>query len=148
MLVIPGPPLQNKLWDILVRHRAYPIAVTADIQKAFLQIHIRECEQDDASTLHWRKSEHEKLEILRFIRTLFGLAPSPFLLGGIIEAHLEASEEQEPELVAELRCSLNVDDLLTGGRNRVRPNSVKRKPFKYSATKRSNSTSGIPTPNY
>ena len=34
----PGPPLQNKLWDILVRQRAYPIAVTADIQKAFLQI--------------------------------------------------------------------------------------------------------------
>ena len=110
----PGPPLQNKLWDILVRQRAYPIAVTADIQKAFLQIRIRECERD-ALRFHWRKSEHGKLEILRFTRALFGLAPSPFLLGGVIEAHLDAWEEREPEIVAELRRSLYVDDLLTGG---------------------------------
>lgn len=85
----PGPPLQNKLWDILVRQRAYPIAVTADIQKAFLQIRIRECERD-AIRFHWRKSEHGKLETLRFTCALFGLAPSPFLLGGVIEAHLDA----------------------------------------------------------
>ena len=110
----PGPPLQNKLWDILVRQRAYPIAVTADIQKAFLQIRIRECERD-ALRFHWRKSEHGKLELLRFTRALFGLAPSPFLLGGVIEAHLDAWEEREPEIVAELRRSLYVDDLLTGG---------------------------------
>lgn len=110
----PGPPLQNKLWDILVRQRAYPIAVTADIQKAFLKICIRECERD-ALRFHWRKSEHGKLEILRFTRALFGLAPSPFLLGGVIEAHLDALEEREPEIVAELRRSLYVDDLLTGG---------------------------------
>lgn len=110
----PGPPLQNKLWDILVRQRAYPVAVTADIQKAFLQIRIRECERD-ALRFHWRKSEHGKLEILRFTRALFGLAPSPFLLGGVIEAHLDAWEEREPEMVAELRRSLYVDDLLTGG---------------------------------
>ena len=31
-------PLQNKLWDILVRQRAYPIAITPDIRPAFLQI--------------------------------------------------------------------------------------------------------------
>ena len=110
----PGPPLQNKLWDILVRQRAYPIAVTADIQKAFLQIRIQECECD-ALRFHWRKSEHGKLEILCFTRVLFGLAPSPFLLGGVIEAHLDAWEEREPEIVAELRRSLYVDDLLTGG---------------------------------
>ena len=112
----PGPPLQNKLGDILVRQRAYPIAVTADIQKAFLQIRIRECERD-ALRFHWRKSEHGKLETLRFTRALFSLAPSPFLLGGVIEAHLDAWEEWEPEIVAELRRSLYVDDLLTGGRN-------------------------------
>ena len=110
----PGPPLQNKLWDILVRQRAHPIAVTADIQKAFLQIRIRECERD-ALRFHWRKSEHGKLELLRFTRALFGLAPSPFLLGGVIEAHLDVWEEREPEIVAELRSSLYVDDLLTGG---------------------------------
>ena len=97
-----------------MRQRAYPVAVTADIQKAFLQISIRECECD-ALIFHWRKSEIAELEILRFTHALFGLAPSPFLLGGVIEAHLHAWEEQKPVMVEELRCS--VDDLLTGGRN-------------------------------
>ena len=44
--VYPGPPLQNKLWDVLVQQRAYPIAVTGDINKASLQIPIKEAERD------------------------------------------------------------------------------------------------------
>lgn len=122
----PGPPLQNKLWDILVRQRAYPIALTADIQKAFLQIRIRESERD-ALRFHWRKSEHAELEVLRFTRALFGLAPSPFLHGGAIEAHLDAWEEREPEMVAELRRSLYVDNVLSGGRNTSQAQQRKEK---------------------
>ena len=34
---------------------------------------------------HWRKNEHSELETLRFARALFRLAPSPFLLGGVLE---------------------------------------------------------------
>ena len=37
----PGPPLQSALWDILVRERIFPIALTGDIQKAFLQIRVK-----------------------------------------------------------------------------------------------------------
>ena len=39
-----GPPLQNKLWDILIRTRYQPIVICVDIEKAFLQIRIRENE--------------------------------------------------------------------------------------------------------
>ena len=74
-------PLYNKLWNVLVRQRAYPLVATADIQKAFLQIRIRECEHD-ALGFHWKKSEHAKIEMLHFTRALSGLAPSPFLLSG------------------------------------------------------------------
>ena len=42
----PGPSPQNKLWDVLVQQRAYPVIVTTDIRKAFLQIPIRESERD------------------------------------------------------------------------------------------------------
>lgn len=52
----PGPPLQNRLWDVLVRQRAYPVAVTGDIRQAFLQIRIRESERD---ALHWKEYEYE-----------------------------------------------------------------------------------------
>ena len=34
----PGPPLQNKLWSVLVRSRFHPVAVTGDIKQAFLQV--------------------------------------------------------------------------------------------------------------
>ena len=39
----PGPPLQNKLWDVLVRQRAYPAAVKGDMRKVLLKIGIRQC---------------------------------------------------------------------------------------------------------
>ena len=108
-----GPPLQNKLWSVLVRGRFNPVAVTGDLQKAFLQVRIREADRD-AMRFHWRRDEHSPLETLRFTRALFGLTSSPFLLGGVIEAHLSNWEEKEPEVVERIRKELYVDDLISG----------------------------------
>lgn len=110
----PGPALQNKLWDVLVRQRFYPVAIFGDIQKAFLQIRIKEQERD-ALRFHWRINEHSDIETYRFTRALFGLTCLPFLLGGVIEQHLQSWESEMPEIVAILRKSLYVDDLLNGG---------------------------------
>ncbi|XP_048580704.1 uncharacterized protein LOC116619237 isoform X2 [Nematostella vectensis] len=41
-----GPPLQNKIWDVLVRGRFNTVAITGDLQKAFLQVRVRECDRD------------------------------------------------------------------------------------------------------
>ncbi|XP_068738113.1 uncharacterized protein [Montipora capricornis] len=109
-----GPPLQNKLWDVLVRQRCYPVAVTGDLKKAFLQVRIKELDRD-ALSFHWKQNEHSVLETLRFTRALFGLTCSPFLLGGVLECHLGTWESKMPELVAELRKNLYVNDLLSGG---------------------------------
>ena len=35
-----GPPLQNLLWDVLVRNRLKPVALAGDLKQAFLQVHI------------------------------------------------------------------------------------------------------------
>lgn len=110
----PGPPLQNLLWSVLVKSRFYPISATGDIQKAFLQIRIKE-EERDSLRFHWRRPNHSNIEIYRFTRALFGLTSSPFLLGGVINAHLDKWEARQPEIVKELRDVLYVDDLLTGG---------------------------------
>ena len=42
----PGPPLQSQLWNVLVRARFHPILLTGDIEKAFLQVRIKEEERD------------------------------------------------------------------------------------------------------
>ena len=68
----------------------------------------------DAMRFHWRRDEHSPLETLRFTRALFGLTSSPFLLGGVIEAHLSNWEEKEPEVVERIRKELYVDDLISG----------------------------------
>ena len=41
-----GPPLQNKIWGILLRNRFNPIALSTDMKNAFLQIRIHESERD------------------------------------------------------------------------------------------------------
>jgi hypothetical protein len=110
----PGPVLQNKMWNVLVRSRAHPVVVNEDLKKAFLQVRVKE-EDRDALRFHWQPGENSELETLRFTRVMFGLTSSPFLLGGVIEQHLDNRESRMPEAVAELRKSLYVDDLLSGG---------------------------------
>ena len=60
-----------------------------------------------------RPEKHSEVEVLRFTRVLFGLMPSPFLLGGVIECHLETWESRMSNLFAELRQSMYVDDLIS-----------------------------------
>ena len=85
------------------------------MRKAFLQVRIREGERD-ALRFHWLKDLNStEIQTLRFTRALFGLAPSPFLLGGVVEQHLESWGDRLPESVAEVLRSLYVDDLISGG---------------------------------
>ena len=110
-----GPPLQNKLWAVLVRIRFQPVALTGDMKQGFLQVRIRE-EDRDALRFHWVSHlKTRRVEVLRFTRALFGLAPSPFLLGGVINQHLEACLATVPRLIQEIEKSLYVDDLVSGG---------------------------------
>eukprot|EP00794_Sanderia_malayensis_P016265 gene16265-biopygen13818 len=112
-----GPPLQNLIWSIFVRNRFKPVALAGDLQKAFLQVRIREQDRD-ALRFHWIKNKDpSQVEVYRFTRALFGLVQSPFLLGGTIEEHLKSCESEYPEEVKEIWKSLYVDDVITGANN-------------------------------
>ena len=121
----PGPPLQNKLWSVLVRSRFHPVAVAGDIKQAFLQVRIKEPDRD-ALRFHWLKDPNSQtVETLRFIRALFGLTPSPFLLGGVIHHLLESCRENYPSTVSEIERSLYVDDLINGGHTKENAKEIK-----------------------
>ena len=110
-----GPPLQNHLWRVLVRGRFHPVALAGDLKQAFLQVRIRE-EDRDVMRFHWFKDQKtKKVTTLRFTRALFGLSPSPFFLGGVIQQHLDKHQQQHPDVVKEINKSLYVDDLVSGG---------------------------------
>ena len=109
-----GPSLQNKIYDVLVRGRFHPVVFAADMRKAFLQVRVRGGERD-ALRFHWlRDLNSTDVIALRFTRAVFGLAPSPFLLGGIIDQSLKAWSHKLPQSVAEILRSLYVDDLISG----------------------------------
>jgi hypothetical protein len=120
-----GPPLQNHLWRVLVRGRFHPVALAGDLKQAFLQVRIRE-EDRDVMRFHWFKDlQTKEIVTLRFTRALFGLSPSPFLLGGVIQQHLEKHQQRHPEVVKEISRSLYVDDLVSGGEKIRESESVK-----------------------
>ncbi|XP_068723854.1 uncharacterized protein [Montipora capricornis] len=110
-----GLPLQNLLWDILVRNRLKPVALAGDLKQTFLQVRIR-LEDRDALRFHWIKDkETSNVEVLRFTLALFELVQSPFLLGGTLHQHLEGMKDRYPCVGEEIKKSLYVDDVITGG---------------------------------
>ena len=83
-----GPPLQNNLWTVLVRGRFHPVCLSGDLRKAFLQVRIRKSHRD-ALRFYWLKDISNEIQTFRFTRALCGLTSSPFLLGGVLQQHLE-----------------------------------------------------------
>ena len=111
-----GPNLVPSLFDILVRFRSHPYALVADIEKAFHMISIKEEDRDSLRFL-WLKSVEDGLSevvVYRFCRLVFGLKPSPAILGATIKHHLSKYSTSEPKTTKVLENDLYVDDLATG----------------------------------
>ena len=109
-----GPSLQNKLWDILIRATFRLVILCADIEKAFLQIRIKEKERESLK-FHWIENlTNNTIQFLRFTRLIFGLNQSLFILEGTLKAHFERYESIYLELIRKIRDDMYVDDLVTG----------------------------------
>lgn len=84
-----------------------------DIEKAFLQISVKD-EDRDAFRFLFNGKEEEKH--LRFTRVSFGEEASPFLLGPTLQYHLEEQEPGFEDTVQGLKENTYVDNLMqTGG---------------------------------
>ena len=104
-----GPCLLSNLTEILIRFRRWKFVVTADIQKAFLQIGV--CKQDcDVHRFLW--DIDGQVKVMRFLRVPFGNCSSPFLLNATIQHHLSLLPSSRT--VTELQQNLYVDDFLSG----------------------------------
>ena len=108
-LLETGPNLVPNLVEIIIRFRRWPIALIADIKKAFLQIGVRK-EDQDVHRFLWE--QNGSLRIMRLVRVPFGNRSSPFILNATIKHHLE--QYKPDRVVKELNTNLYVDDLLSG----------------------------------
>ena len=86
-----GPKFNQNILDILIGFRTYKIALTADIEKAFLMVSVRESDRDVLRFLWFNNvnSENRKMICLRFTRVVFGVSCSPFLLNAILRHSLD-----------------------------------------------------------
>ncbi|XP_077553123.1 uncharacterized protein LOC144167838 [Haemaphysalis longicornis] len=114
-----GPNLNPDLVALLLNFRTHPIALVADVEKAFLQIGVKE-EDRDALRFLWYKDPPRpnepipEIETWRMTRLTFGTTASPFLLAATLQHHFQAMESAYPGTARTLRKSVYVDDLLTG----------------------------------
>eukprot|EP00117_Sycon_ciliatum_P034558 scpid73666/ scgid3653/ len=86
-----GPNLLEHIPDILLRFRCYPVALTGDIEKAFLMLNVCEHDRNALRFLWWDRpfSSERQVQVYRFARVMFGLTSSPFLLNATLKHHLE-----------------------------------------------------------
>lgn len=114
-----GPKFQQLILDLLVRFRSYNVALTADVEKAFLMIAVDERDRD-ALRFIWvddvTKAEPE-LRVYRFARVVFGVSASPFLLNATVKYHLEQFLESNEVIVKRLLQSTYVDDVISGAKS-------------------------------
>ena len=69
------------IYDILLRFPAYQTALTADIEKTFLNVSVASSDQDYLRFL-WVNditSDEPELQVYKFARVVFGVSANPFL---------------------------------------------------------------------
>ena len=114
--VYTGPPLAENIFDVLLRFRVNQVALTGDVEKAFLVVGITE-EDRDVLRFLWVDDIDKfspEIVVLRFTRVVFGVSSSPFLLNVTIKHHIEQYKEADPEFVEKFLRSIYVDDLSSG----------------------------------
>ena len=63
-------------------------------------------------------SEHPKIRQYRFCHLVFELTPSPAILNGVIQHHVDIHRKKKPDIAKLLLTSLYVDDFLGGSQTK------------------------------
>ncbi|GFX75626.1 putative RNA-directed DNA polymerase from transposon X-element [Trichonephila clavipes] len=106
-----GPNLIELIPDIINRFRLYPIGLSSDIEKAFLQLSII---PEHREYLWFFLPNVEESKIYRHCRVVFGICSSLFQLSACIDHLLENSPARFDDVTQKLKHSFYVDNCVTG----------------------------------
>ncbi|GFT71502.1 reverse transcriptase domain-containing protein [Trichonephila clavipes] len=113
-----GGNLNPNIFHLIISFRLNTIAITVDIERAFLQISLRDEGRDAVRfwfpDIRSNQTDPYKFQMYRFKRVMFGVNVSPFLLSATIKHHIENYREQYPAATEMLDTCLYVDDVISG----------------------------------
>ena len=117
--LMKGPNLVSSIVGVLLRFRKYPVAVIADIEAMFHQVHVAPRDRDALRFLWWPDGDIKvEPEVYRMTVHLFGAKSSPSCAAFCLrEAANEFGKFFEPNESKNVRQSFYVDDFLAGARN-------------------------------
>lgn len=112
-----GDNLLPDILTILLNFRVAQIAITADIEKAFLQILLHKNERDSHRFLWFAEplnnvKDLPPVKTYRMTRVTFGVTCSPYLLGATILRVIEEAKQRYQRTSDLLRTSFYMDDLV------------------------------------
>ena len=115
-----GPVVLEDLCGILLRFRLNKIGLIADIEKAFLQIGLQDCDRDVTRFL-WLKDirklqTEDNIQVYRFARVPFGVISSPFLLAATVAYPLRQQSTPSANNIAK---NVYLDNVITGANSEI-----------------------------
>ncbi|GFU12835.1 integrase catalytic domain-containing protein [Trichonephila clavipes] len=122
--------MAQEIPDILDRFRRYPIGLSADVEKAFLQLGITPKHRDFLRFFY--PDEGEEI-VYRHCRVVFGVSSSPFLLAAVLAHLLENVPANDAQLDSKIKLSFYADNCVTG------VNDIAQEEFVF----RSNTSQGV-----
>ena len=114
--IYKGPNLTPLIYDVRLKFRAPPIALSADIEAAYHQIEVVPKHRDYMRVLWYDDvtAKNPKIIQLRFTRVIFGASSSSFLLDGVVRLHAENYRAEDPSFPEMIGRSLYADDFNGG----------------------------------
>lgn len=108
-----GPNLQKDLQSLILKWRQFKYVITADIEKMFRQILVRETDQH-LQTIIWRDSPRDLLREYHLTTVTYGTKAAPFLAMRTLKQIGRDSADTYKLAAAALEHSFYMDDLLAG----------------------------------
>ena len=112
----PGQKFDQKTLDILSLFQVHQIAVTADLEKAFLMVSVVAKDREFFRSLWVDDPNKDEPNVIayRFTQVVFGVTARLLLLNATLRHHLELHSETHGELISKVLRSIYVDDTVTG----------------------------------
>lgn len=108
-----GPNIQQDIFSILLRWRKYEIVFTADIQKMYRQIWVRD-EDSEYQRIVWRESEDEPMCDYKLTTITFGTGPAPYLATRTVQQRAIEERENHPRAAEVILDDTYMDDSCSG----------------------------------